>query len=192
MEKASFEEVRKHLTEKFLREAATAETDEELGSAFLDLILQSERMRHGVKVSGPQQAQVDRRTLERLHSQTELGPEYAFAESVFKRMAKDPASAMRYFFESKAQLRAVQTERAKKNRTRSYDSITKLINDIVDLKPGISTHEVRRELATIVGIMITDDEIRNKQDENTMKVSNLASRVSDARLRAKKQSAEPG
>jgi hypothetical protein len=114
MEQASFEEVQKHLTEKFLREAATAETDEELGNAWLDFILQSERLRHGVKVSGPEQAEVDRQTLERLHSQTELGPEYTFAESVFKRLAKDPASAMRYFRESMERRRAVQSGRAKK------------------------------------------------------------------------------
>ena len=192
MEEASFEEVQKHLTEKFLQDARFGETDEELGSALLDFILQSERLRHGVKVSGPEQVEVDRQTLERLHSQTELGPEYTFAESVFKRLAKDPASAMRYFQESTDRLSAVQTERAKKNRPRSYGSITKLINDIVDLEPGISANAVRRELATIVGIVIADGEIRNKQDESTMKVSNLASRVSDARLRAKKQSAEPG
>jgi hypothetical protein len=192
MEKASFEEVQKHLTEKFLREAATAETDEELGNAWLDFSLQSERLRHGVKVSGPEQAEVDRQTLERLHSQTELGPEYTFAESVFKRLAKDPASAMRYFQESRDRLSAVQTERSQKNRPRSYGSITKLINDIVDLEPDISTRAVRRELSRIDGIVIADEEIRNTQDGSTLKVSNLASRVSDARLRAKKQSAEPG
>ena len=192
MEEAPFEEVQKHLTEKFLQDARFGETDEELGNVFLDLILQSERMRHVVKVSGPQQAEVDRQTLERLHSQTELGPEYAFAESVFKRLAKDPASAMRYFQESRDRLSAVQTERAKSPRPRRYGSITKLINDIVVLEPGISTHAVRRELALIAGIMIADEEIRNTQDGIAMKLSNLASRVSDARLRAKKQSAEPG
>jgi hypothetical protein len=186
MEEASFEEVQKHLTEKFLQDARIGETDEELGSALLDFFLQGERLRHGVKVSGPEQVEVDRQTLERLHSQTVLGPEYTFPESVFKRFAKDPASAMRYFRQAVEQRSCKQSERAKKNRTRSYCSITKLINDIVDSDPGISTRAVKRELARIDGIVIADEEIRNTQHVGTMKLSNLASRVSDARLRAKK------
>jgi hypothetical protein len=186
VEKASFEDTQKQLTEKFLQDARIGETDEELGSALLDLILQSERLRHGVKVSGPEQAEVDRQTLERLHSQTELGPEHAFAESMLKRLAKDPASAMRHYWQAIEQRSCKQSGRGKKNRPGGYDSITKLINDIVDSEPDISTLAVKRELGRIDGIVIADGEIRNTQDESTMKLSNLASRVSDARRRAKK------
>jgi hypothetical protein len=60
------------------------------------------------------------------------------------------------------------------------------------LEPDISTLAVKWKLGRIDGILIHDDEIRNTQDGSTMKLSNLASRVSDARRRAKKQSAEPG
>ena len=41
VEELSFEQIQKRLTEQFLREERGVETDEELGNAVLDLILQS-------------------------------------------------------------------------------------------------------------------------------------------------------
>jgi hypothetical protein len=192
VEELSFEQIQKRLTEQFLREERGVETDEELGNAVLDLILQSERLRHNLKGPGPEQEKVDRQTLERLYHQTELGPEHFFAEGIYKRLVKDPASAMRHFREADEQRSYKQSKRAKKPRPRRHDGITKRIQDIVDLEPDISTLAVKWKLGRIDGILIHDDEIRNTQDGSTMKLSNLASRVSDARRRAKKQSAEPG
>jgi hypothetical protein len=192
MEEQSFEQVQKQLMDKFLQEASATETGEELGRALLHLIMQSERVRRCVTAPGPEQAEVDRQTLDRLLNQTELGPEHSFPESIFKRLAKDPASAMRHYQQAVEQRSYKQSERAKLPRPHRYDSITKRIQDIVDLEPDISTLAVKRELGRIAGILIGDEEIRNTQDESTMKLSNLASRVSDARRRAKKESAEPG
>ena len=192
MDEQLFEEEQRRLAEQFLQEATTIETDEELGAAFLDFILQGERLRHRVEDPGPEQEKVDQQTLERLYHQTELGPEHFFAESIFKRLVKDPASAMRHYRQAVEQRSYKQSKRAKKPRPRRHDGITKRIQDIVDLEPDISTLAVKWELGRIDGILIDDDEIRNTQDGSTIKLSNLASRVSDARRRAKKQSAEPG
>ncbi|MEO0316376.1 MAG: hypothetical protein RL404_53 [Pseudomonadota bacterium] len=183
MEELSFKEVQQHLMEKFLRDAPSTETDEELGQAFLDLILQSERLRHGVRPSDPKQDEVDRQTLDCLYSQTELGPEHYFAESIFKRLAVDPGSAMRHFRQAIEQQSIMQAKRAKSPRPRRYDSITKLINDIVVDDPTITTKAVLEELALMDGIVIADGEIRNTQDQATMQIKNLASRVTDARNR---------
>jgi hypothetical protein len=192
MNEQSFEEARRRLEEHFLQEENVTETDAEIGAALLNFVLQQERLRHRVEGPGPEQEKVDRQTLERLYHQTELGPEYATIESIFKRLAKDPVSAIRHYRQAHEQRSLKQSERAKLPRPQRHDSITKLIQDMVDLKPDISTRAVKRELGRIDGILVDDEEIRNTQDGTSMKCSNLASRVSDARRRAKKQSAQPG
>ena len=192
MEEQSFEQVQKQLMDKFLQEASAPEKDEELGRALLDLIMQSERVRRCVMAPGPEQAEVDRQTIDRLFNQTELGPEYAVAEGVFKRLAKDPSHAIRHLKQAAEALSARQTNRAKNPRPLSYGSITRLINGIVADDLTIPARRVQAELLRIDGIVLLDDEIRNMQDGDSLKVCNLASRVSDARHRAKKESAEPG
>lgn len=192
MDEQSFEEVWGRLAEQFLQEASTIETDEELGAAFLDFVLKRERVRRCVTAPGPEQAEVDRQTLERLYHQTELGPEHFVAESIFKRLATDPTSAIRRLEETVEARRARQTGRAKNPRPGRYSSITRLINDIVDDDRTIPARKVRAELLRIDGIVLLDGEIRNLQDGDSLKEGNLASRVSDAKRRVKKQSAEPG
>lgn len=183
MDLPSFQEVQLRLQEKFLREAQGYESDKELGDAFLNFILDSERARHCVKIPSPEQNEVDWQTLQRLHNQVDLGPEYAFVESVFKRLAKDPASAIRYFSQAVATESVKQIERAKSLRPRRYDSITRLINDIVVDDLTISAHAAREELLSIDGITIVDGEIMNTQDGTRMSVKNFPSRVSDAKKR---------
>ena len=90
---------------------------------------------------------------------------------------------MRYLEANVQKQSELQSNRAKANRRGSYDSITKLINEIVDGEPKMTALEVLDELKRTDGIVILDDEIRNNQDAQTMKVSNLASRVSDAKKR---------
>jgi hypothetical protein len=192
MGEQSFEEVQRRLAEQFLQEAGTMETDEELGTAFLDFVLQRERLRHRLEGPGPEQEKVDRQTLARLYHQTELSSEYSVAESVFKRLAKDPSHAIRHLKEAAEALSARQTSRARSPRPRSYSSITRLINDIVANDLTIPARKVQAELLLIDGIVLLDDEIRNLQDGDSVKQGNLPSRVSDAKRRAKKQSAEPG
>lgn len=192
MDEQTFEQVQKQLTDKFLQEASTTETDEELGAAFLDFVLQRERLRHRVEYPGPEQEKLDRQTLERLYHQTELGPEYAVAEGVFKRLAKDPSHAIRHLKEAAEALSARQTSRAENPRPRRYGSITRLINEIVADDLTIPARKVHAELLRIDGIVLLDGEIRNMQDGDSLQEGNLASRVSDAKRRAKKQSAEPG
>jgi hypothetical protein len=183
VELPSFQEAQLRLQEEFLRGAQDHESDKELGDAVLNFILDSERVRHRVKTPSPEQNEIDQQTLQRLHSQVELGPEYAFVESVFKRLAKDPASAIRYFSQAVATESAKQVERAKSPRPRRYDSITRLINDIVVDDLTISAHAALQELLNIDGITIVDGEIMNTQDRTRMSVKNFPSRVSDAKKR---------
>jgi hypothetical protein len=183
MELPSFQEAQLRLQEEFLRGAQDHESDKELGDAVLNFILESERVRHRVKTASPEQNEIDQQTLQRLHSQVELGPEYAFVESVFKRLAKDPASAIRYFSQAVQTVSVKQIERAKSPRPRRYDSITRLIHDIVRDNLTISARSALKELMGIEGIIVVDGEIINTQDSTRMSVKSFPSRVSDAKKR---------
>lgn len=185
---ASFEQVQKQLADEFIGGASDLETDQELGAAFLDFVLQRERLRRGVEVPGPEQVEVDRETVDRLYHQTELSHEHHFAESIFKRLANDPTSAIRHFREAVEARSALQSHRARKTRRSRYGSITRLINDIVRDEPNIATKAVLKELLLVEGIILIDGQIRNTQDGDCMDEQNLASRVSDARKRFKKNS----
>lgn len=144
MDEQSFEEVQRRLTEQFLEEASTIETDQELGAAFLNFVLQQERLRHRVEGPGPEQEKVDRQTLERLYHQTELGPQYRLAEGVFKRLAKDPTSAIRHLREAVETESARQTRRAKEPRRK--DALGKVIDALLDSTPGLTEPKLREEL----------------------------------------------
>jgi hypothetical protein len=183
MELPSFQEAQLCLQDEFLRDEQGQESDKELGDAFLKFILESERVRHHVTTPSPEQDEVDRQTLQRLLDQVELGPEYAFVESVFKRIAKDPTSAIRYFSQAIQAESVKQIERAKSLRPKRYDSITRLINDIVVDDLTISAKDALKELLSIEGITIVDGDIMNIQDRTRMSVKNFPSRVSDAKKR---------
>lgn len=144
MDEQSFEEAWGRLAEQFLQEASTVETDQELGAAFLDFVLKRERLRHRVEGPGPEQEKVDRQTLERLYHQTELGPEHFVAESIFKRLAKDPTSAIRRLRETVEARSARQTRRAKEPRRK--DALGKVIDALLDSMPGLTEPKLREEL----------------------------------------------
>lgn len=181
MQERPFAELQNELVGEFLRAAPQGETSEELGCALLELILKSERIRRGASESGF--GAVDQETINRLSNQTDLGSEFAVPEAVFKRLAIDPAAAIGYLKEELQKRSSMQAERAKSLRQGSYDSITRLIMDILTDEPLMKSAKVLAELRNIDGILIADGEIRNTQDAATMKISNFASRVSDARKR---------
>jgi hypothetical protein len=162
VEELSFEQIQKRLTEQFLREERGVETDEELGNAVLDLILQSERLRHNLKGPGPEQEKVDRQTLERLYHQTELGPEHFFAEGIFRRLVKDPASAMRHFREAVETQSARQAKRA--NSPRRKDALGKVIDALLDYTPDLTEPKLRDEL-NYRRWSVNKDEIRSPEGE---------------------------
>lgn len=160
---SSFSEAQEHLMDEFLRRASAIETDEELGAAFLDFVLQRERVRHRVVGRGPEQEQVDRQTLERLYHQTELSSEYAVAESVFKRLAKDPTSAIRYVREAVETWSIRQTRRAKEPRRK--DALGKVIDALRDYMPDLTEPNLREELKDRRWT-INSDEIRSPEGES--------------------------
>lgn len=192
-EEPSFEAVFDELCREFKRAGVPGETNAQLGAALLELILQRERRRYRVDYPSSEQAAVDRQTFARLSDQMELGSEFAREEAVFRRLAKDPSEAMRYLEEATADESAAQSQRAKVPRKGSHDSLTRLIDEIMEVDPDRSTDDVLEELHRTPGVQVTADEIRNDQDAASMPRTGFKHRVSRARKRFREQkSREPG
>ena len=180
-----FEDRQKQLIEEWERNAKSAETEDEVGRALLDLFIERERIRRGVETPSPAQILVDCETLEQLKNARSLGPEFSFAEAAFRRLVDDPASAIKYIEQSKANFSQAQSRAARKARPNRHDNLTKLINSIVAKTPNISAKEVGRKLEANEDVQFNASlrEFVHDDDRSSLNEKNLASRVSDAKKR---------
>jgi hypothetical protein len=173
-------------SESFAQKAATLKSDEQVGAACLEFALGRERIRRDVKTQGPNQDAVDYETLEVLRNAQLSDPQFVEAE------ATDPVLAGRYYnkliINKAADLAIKQKKRAQKRRPRARTQLSLLIDEIVLGNPNISKDELEVELLTHDGIEITDEELRDTNNAETIKISALK----DQLTRAKKNSRQPG
>ena len=179
-------------SESFAQKAATLKSDEQVGAACLEFALGRERIRRDVKTQGPNQDAVDYETLEVLRNAQLNDPQFVEAEAIFRRLATDPVLAGRYYnkliINKAADLAVKQKKRAQKRRPRARTQLSLLIDEIVLGNPNISKDELEVELLTHDGIEITDEELRDTNNAETIKISALK----DQLTRAKKNSRQPG
>lgn len=166
-----------------------AQTDDERGRVILNFILERERLRHGLTDPGPRRDALDRETLAKLNGPADLGPEHSISEVVFRRLCENPASAAAYLESAMQQRSKAQSKRARQQRPGSRGAITRVIEDILEDDPDMCAKDVGFALEQSAEISLIEDEYRHSFDGSTLKVSNLASRVSDARKRV---SGQPG
>lgn len=183
MGEGQFAEVQYEIADRFGLALERAQSDHERGRIIRDFILERERVRHGLTEPGPRRDALDRATLAKLSNPADLGPEHSISEGVFRRLEKTPASAAVYLETAMQQLSEAQSRRAKQQRPRSRGAITRLIEELLEDDIKISAKKVGLELERSPEITLVDDEYRHASDASTLKVSNLASRVSDARSR---------
>lgn len=178
-----FAKVQEELAELWQHKLDLAGTDEERGKIMLDFILECERVRNGIGKPGALRDALDRKTLAKLTNPDELGPEHSLFEGTIRRLCNEPAAASVYLERAIRQRSAAQSKRASKPRSGSRDSITLAIEEILEDSPKITAKEVGRELGGREDIDFTGDEYRHRSDSSALRVSNLDSRVSDARKR---------
>ena len=178
--------------ESFEQKTITLKTDEQLGAAFLELALGRERIRRDVKTQGPNQDAVDYETLEVLRNAQLDDPQFVEAEAIFRRLATDPVLAGKYYkkiiIRKARDLSVKQKNRAQKRRPRARTQLSLLIDEIVLENHSISKDELEVELLTHKDIEIIDEELRDKNNAETIKISALK----DQLTRAKKNSRQPG
>jgi hypothetical protein len=179
----SFVEIHAQCVAEWLSESDEPKTDQELGERLMRLVLQLERLRAGVTAAGPQRDEVDHRTDESLDNPTKLGPEFSREEAVFRRLRSDPSSAIAYLRTAIEQRSKAQSDRASKDRPGRRDCITGIIDELVAVNPKISAKNVGTQLELDCDITILEGEYSHIIERSTLKETNLASRVSDARKR---------
>lgn len=193
MAQAEFEDELKLLQDEFLSRQRPNEPPEEIGFALLGFILERERIRFQMRRDDPNLLAMYVSRLAKLAIPNALGPEHAVAEAVFRRLAADPAEAAAYLNRFIEMRSASQSARASKRRTKRHGTVTQYIRLYLEEYPEASAKEVEAELSTIDGLVFIDGEIRvDGSDEEPVKVTNLPSRISDARKSLRKKSGQPG
>ena len=183
MSDTTFLEIQAQLVAEWQSKFDEAQSDQERGEVMQMFVLERERIRTNVTEAGPRRNEVDRKTLERLSDPTVLGPEFSQVEGIFRRLASDPTSAVVYQRTAAEQRSKAQSDRASKGRPRRKDCITVDIEEIVAVDLSICAKEVGEKLRNDYDITLNDGEYRHNIDASTLKESNLASRVSDAKKR---------
>lgn len=153
------------------------------GPLFLEFVLELGRRYRGVTAPGPARDAVDQQTMEALASSDILGPEHSLCEGAFRRLVSNPGAALDYVERAQNQRSKAQSLRAEAPRPNSRDSITRLIEEILEEDRSLPAKEVGRRLAEHPDIQLVGGEYRHTGDASTLRESNLASRVSDARPR---------
>ncbi|MCZ8088696.1 MAG: hypothetical protein O9247_01180 [Rhodobacteraceae bacterium] len=185
----TYEERKQQYIDRWLQAAPSVETDAELGKAVLELILGLVRIQHGIAENDPRCAAIDAATIRRLGNPDDLAPMHSIAEAVFRKLATNPEKAMRYLADHISARSSDQSKRARKPRPSSRDSITRLIGELLEDDPTLSSKRVGQLLADMKGeITFLDGVFRHNITAATLEEGNLPSRVSDAKKRLKANS----
>ena len=187
MDQVAFEDAHDALVNDFSNRLDAATGPEEAGALLLQFILERERLRRGVVGSGPDRDAVDQETMAALASPDKLGPEHSLREGAFRRLVADPTAAAQYLEGAIQDRSNTQSRRAKKPRPRSRDSITRLIEEILEENPSLPAKEVGRRLEEQPDIQLLDGVYRHTGDAATMAETALKDRVSAAKKRLSRQ-----
>lgn len=189
MSGSTYGELKQQYMDQWVEAAASVETDAELGKAVLELILGLVRIQHGISDSDPRCAAIDAATIRRLGNPDDLAPMHSIAEVVFRRLATNPEAALRYLADHISARSSDQSKRARKPRPSSRDSITRLIEELLEDDPTLSSKRVGKLLADMKGeITFLDGVFRHNITADTLEEGNLPSRVSEAKKRLKANS----
>ena len=162
---------------------ARTESNEVEGQLFLEFVLELGRLHHGETAPGPYRDIVDRKTIAALANPDKLGPEHSLREGAFRRLVSDPGAAL-YYVELAVQQRSdTQSRRAKKPRPSRRDSITRVIEEILEEDRSLPAKEVGRRLKAHPDVQLVDGVYRHTGDPATMAETALKDRVSAAKKR---------
>lgn len=164
------------------------DTDEELGADLFQLLLWIGRIQMNAHDRKHMWASADIATVNRIDQWDTNDPLLLMAEKVFKRVATGHGKAGVLLVEETIKQRAEafrrkQSETARKSR--SKHPITKLVERIVNSKPGIDLHGLLIELKRLSrsgDITVTDTEIFHPDLPNEpVKISALKSKLNRAK-----------
>ena len=190
--KNPFTEVAERLYEEIVEREYEGEPLESKATAYLNYVLQRERIRRGATDAGQRQDAVDYETLVTLKNADSDEPQHAHAMLAFQRLGVDPIKAVEYvdrlITSRQTEISRKMTTIASNQRPRARKPFAKIIDEIVKTDPSISRNSLLQRLKKHEEISIKNDEITCNHTRDVMTVDALRGALSRSKKRVSKKS----
>jgi hypothetical protein len=185
--KIPFKEVAERLYKEMVEREYEGEPLESKATAYLNYVLQRERIRRDAMVAGQRQDAVDYETLVTLKSADSDDPQHAHAMLAFQRLGVDPIKAVEYverlITSRQTEISQKMTDIASNQRPKGRKPFANIIDEIVRQNPSISRNSLLQKMKNHEEISVIDDIIICREPHDEMPVSGL----SEALRRSKKR-----
>ena len=188
--KIPFKEVAERLYQEMVEREYEGEPLDSKATAYLNYVLQRERIRQGATDAGQRQDAVDYETLVTLKNADSDDPQHAHAMLAFKRLSVDPIKAAEYverlITSRQTELSQKMTDIASKQRPRGRKPFAKIIDEIVRQNPSISRNSLLQRLKKHEDLSIKNDEIVYNPTRDVMTIDALRGALSRSKKRVSK------
>ena len=185
--KNPFKEVAERLYQEMVEREYEGEPLESKATAYLNCVLQRERIRRGATDAGQRQDAVDYETLVTLKNADLDDPQHAHAMLAFQRLGVDPIKAVEYverlITSRQTEISQKMTAIASKQRPRGCKPFAKIIDELVRQNPSISRNSLLQRLKKHEELSVLDNKIICHEPHDEMPVSGLSQALSRSKAR---------
>ena len=185
--KIPFKEVAERLYQEMVEREYEGEPLESKATAYLNYVLQRERIRRDATDAGQRPDAVDYETLLAFRNADSDDPQHAHAMLAFQRLSVDPIKAAEYverlITSRQTELSQKMTDIASKQRPRGRKPFSKIIDEIVRQDPSISRNSVLQRFKKHEEFDVIDDKIICHEPHDEMPVSGLSQALSRSKAR---------
>ena len=191
-EKIPFKEVAERLYQEMIEREYEDEPLESKATAYLNYVLQRERIRRDAMDAGQRRDAVDYETLQTLKYADSDDPQHAHAMLTFQKLAVNPIKAFKYLelsiTDKQIEISRNMSVIASNERPKGRKPFAKIIDAIVKTKPNISRNSLFQELKKHEDLSIKNDEIVYNPTRDVMTVDALRGALSRSKKRVSKNS----
>ena len=190
--KIPFKEVAERLYQEMVEREYEGEPLDSKATAYLNYVLQRERIRQGATDAGQRQDAVDYETLVTLKNADSDDPQHAHAMLTFQKLAVNPIKAFKYLERSitdkQIEISRNMSVIASNERPKGRKPFAKIIDAIVKTKLNISRNSLFQELKKHEDLSIKNDEIVYNPTRDVMTIDALRGALSRSKKRVSKNS----
>ena len=191
-EKIPFKEVAERLYQEMIEREYEDEPLESKATAYLNYVLQRERIRRDAMDAGQRRDAVDYETLVTLKNADSDDPQHAHAMLTFQKLAVNPIKAFKYLERSitdkQIEISRNMSVIAGNERPNGRKPFAKIIDEIVRQNPSISRNSLLQRLKKHEDVSIKDDKITCNDTHDVMTVDALREALSRSKKRVSKNS----
>ena len=191
-EKIPFKEVAERLYQEMIEREYEDGPLESKATAYLNYVLQRERIRRDAMDAGQRRDAVDYETLVTLKNADSDDPQHAHAMLTFQKLAVNPIKAFKYLERSitdkQIEISRNMSVIAGNERPNGRKPFAKIIDEIVRQNPSISRNSLLQRLKKHEDLSIKNDEIVYNPTRDVMTVDALRGALSRSKKRVSKNS----